>query len=384
MSLHEKYPAYGGRGPTDLRLGISLAVIATIFMAMRVYVRLRVNKFGTTALIWSLIAWLFTAITQIFGILSVLHGLGNHITIITKVGELHHFLLYTWVTVFFFNLAIPTGKVAVAAFLIEMNGQGNPKIRKSLIAVAVLNIVLNIPQVMMVWFQCTPVTALWDPARQDQCNHKKSVYYTYFVGAIAALSDFYLAVIPIQMLVPLKIDRKLKWGLSFLMGCGIFAGVAAIVRTWAAKFILDVDSSYGVGTLFLWGEVEEWVVLITMSIPPVWPLFRPFTSRFIKSHVSRTPGPSYHYNYKHPGYSSTAVASPMSPNFPPPMVTTTISISSAKDGATTVVPSETGSRISDERTPHNILDKNDTAGTWVELGKIPDKYRRTQSPQSPV
>lgn len=140
----------------------------------------------------------------------------------------------------------------------------------------------------------------------------------------------------------------------------------------------------GVGTLFLWGEVEEWVVLITMSIPPVWPLFRPFTSRFIKSHVSRTPGPSYHYNYKHPGYSSTAVASPMSPNFPPPMVTTTISISSAKDGATTVVPSETGSRISDERTPHNILDKNDAAGTWVELGKIPDKYRRTQSPQSPV
>jgi len=51
--------------------------------------------------------------------------LGNHITIITKVGELHNFLLYTWVTVFFFNLAIPTGKVAVAAFLIEMNGQGS-------------------------------------------------------------------------------------------------------------------------------------------------------------------------------------------------------------------------------------------------------------------
>lgn len=57
MSLHDKFPAYGGRGPQDLRLGISLAVIATIFMTLRVYVRLRVNKFGTTALIWSLIAW---------------------------------------------------------------------------------------------------------------------------------------------------------------------------------------------------------------------------------------------------------------------------------------------------------------------------------------
>lgn len=119
----------------------------------------------------------------------------------------------------------------------------DPKIRRSLIAVAVLNIVLNIPQLLMVWFQCTPVNSLWNPLKQADCDHRKSVYYTYFVGAIAALSDFYLAIVPIHMLIPLRIDRKLKWGLSFLMGLGIFAGVAAIVRTWAAKFILDVDSS---------------------------------------------------------------------------------------------------------------------------------------------
>lgn len=57
MSLEEKFPAYGGRGPGDLRLGITLAIIATLFMAMRVYVRLFLNKFGTTALMWSLAAW---------------------------------------------------------------------------------------------------------------------------------------------------------------------------------------------------------------------------------------------------------------------------------------------------------------------------------------
>lgn len=57
MSLSDRYPAYGGRGPDDLRLGLGLGAVATIFMALRVYVRLRVNQFGTTALIWSLVAW---------------------------------------------------------------------------------------------------------------------------------------------------------------------------------------------------------------------------------------------------------------------------------------------------------------------------------------
>ena len=119
----------------------------------------------------------------------------------------------------------------------------DPKIRRSLIAVAVLNIVLNVPQVLLAWFQCHPPNALWDPLRQDQCDHSTSVHYTYFAGAVAALSDFYLAIIPITMLAPLRIDRKLKWGLSFLMGCGILAGVAAIVRTWAAKYIMSDDPS---------------------------------------------------------------------------------------------------------------------------------------------
>lgn len=163
-------------------------------------------------------------------------------------------------------MAIPTGKVAVAAFLIEMNGQGSafssqerensyiliilltsfptdPKIRRSLIAVGAANIILSIPQILLAWFQCSPPNALWDPLRQDQCNHVTSVRYSYFIGAVAAVSDFYLAIIPVTMLVPLRMDRKLKWGLSFLMGLGVFAGAAAIVRTWAAKFILSDDPS---------------------------------------------------------------------------------------------------------------------------------------------
>jgi hypothetical protein len=68
---------------------------------------------------------LLTATTQTFGVISILHGLGNHLEAVVEAGELRNYLLFTWITVFFFNLAIPTGKIAVAAFLIEMNAQGS-------------------------------------------------------------------------------------------------------------------------------------------------------------------------------------------------------------------------------------------------------------------
>ena len=42
--------------------------------------------------------------------------------VIVETDTTHYYLLYTWVTVFFFNMAIPTGKVAVAAYLMEMSG----------------------------------------------------------------------------------------------------------------------------------------------------------------------------------------------------------------------------------------------------------------------
>lgn len=107
-----------------------------------------------------------------------------------------------------------------------------------------------------------------------------------------------------------------------------------------------------------------------MSIPPVWPLFRPFTHRFIKSNLTRSNQQNYNYNYNYNYNSkvpqSTTAVGDQSPGFPPPLVTTTISISSMKDAKTVCEQSESSSRVSDERTPHNFVhDKN--VQPWVEM-----------------
>lgn len=84
------------------------------------------------------------------------------------------------------------------------------------------------------------------------------------------------------------------------------------------------DDQDGVGTLFLWGEIEEWIVLIAMSIPPVWPLFRPYFQRFLRTTTSQSRSRRYKQEYQ---YGSEAAGHS---GIPPPQVTTTVSISSDK------------------------------------------------------
>jgi hypothetical protein len=132
-------------------------------------------------------------------------------------------------------------------------------------------------------------------------------------------------------------------------------------------FLID-----GVGILFRWGEVEEWVVLISMSIPPVWPLFRPFTRRFIKSNGQSHSQPPYK-NYNQYASSKGDLTSPITG----PVITTTISISSTKGPSSSAeavrAASSAGSfsRYDEEEaeTPHTVLNSTGGPEGWVEMSR---------------
>src|SRR5699024_7082441 len=114
---------------------------------------------------------------------------------------------------------------------------------------------------------------------------------------------------------------------------------------------------------------EEWIVLITMCIPPVWPLFRPYAQQFIKNTSSRR----HPRNYTLP-YSRTAQEARLSSAAWPPRVTTTISVTSAM--GTTAVPSTTSLESILEHnehqgeTPYNVFHDKNTQDTWVELSEL--------------
>jgi len=57
MGLSKDFPAYGGYGPICVRIGLALGSIATILIFLRIYVRVKINNIGTTALLWALLSW---------------------------------------------------------------------------------------------------------------------------------------------------------------------------------------------------------------------------------------------------------------------------------------------------------------------------------------
>ena len=85
-------------------------------------------------------------------------------------------------------------------------------------------------------------------------------------------------------------DRKLKLFISCLMGLGVFAAVSSIMVAYNTKSFSNPDVSCqsldilkrnveltiadDLTTIMLWGKATTWLVLISTSVPPAWPLIK--------------------------------------------------------------------------------------------------------------
>jgi hypothetical protein len=78
---------------------------------------------------------------------------------------------------------------------------------------------------------------------------------------------------------PLKIAVRLKVLLCIIMGLGVVAGIFSFVKLHQLLELIQqppLDGTWELPIIVAWGYVENWAVLIALSIPPIWPLLKPF------------------------------------------------------------------------------------------------------------
>lgn len=160
-------------------------------------------------------------------------------------------------------------KISVALMLLRF--EAHPKRRKFLWAMIVFQIVLSTYNMMSQLFGCIPLRKSWDLS-----NHVDGRCMPYHVSTASQatvqgcviLTDWIFALLPITFLRKVQRPLRERIVIGFLMGLGVFTGVASIVKL---KQIVTMhkssDSNAEIFVVAMWCSIEALIGFIASCVP---------------------------------------------------------------------------------------------------------------------
>ncbi|KAF4973793.1 hypothetical protein FSARC_22 [Fusarium sarcochroum] len=139
----------------------------------------------------------------------------------------------------------------------------------------VSSVLTTIAAIVAVLIRCKPVPASWNPALGTCENQHIIIVFTYVVSGMNILTDFAVAIIPIFILRKLQMRASLKRMTALVLGVGVLASVATIIRLpYSSAYSEPKNVLYGVGRIILWTVVECSLGIIAGSMPMLRKLFK--------------------------------------------------------------------------------------------------------------
>ncbi|UPK93180.1 hypothetical protein LCI18_004115 [Fusarium solani-melongenae] len=135
-------------------------------------------------------------------------------------------------------------------------------------------------------FQCSPVEKQWDfRITGGQCvSADQIVSAAYAISAMTIVSDWLYAILPIPMLWTVKMTKTAKATVIVILGLGIFASIATLVRLRFLADLTDTDDILFAGTdAMVWTLIEPGVAIIASSLATIRPLLRAMKIRGFES-----------------------------------------------------------------------------------------------------
>jgi len=259
-------------GPVILGIGWTLASLSIIAVTGRFYVRgwiLHRLHLDDWIMLLSLVLGI---INTAFVSVAIHYGLGRHIDFIDPPLAMQAIKWDYW--------AQPTaimspafGRISFALLLLSVSGTKKTR-RWMLYGIMVTQFVINALTFILILVQCQPIELLWDKTVDGHCWDLRVQEYTgYFQGSFNSLTDLILAIFPALVVWHLNMKLAMKLSLIALMGLGIFAMVASIVKTVLLRSVgSSTDYTYNTSLLIVWWTIELYLVIIGASIPTLKPL----------------------------------------------------------------------------------------------------------------
>ncbi|KAI0014619.1 hypothetical protein F4780DRAFT_200722 [Xylariomycetidae sp. FL0641] len=272
--------AYLAESQVDVIKGsmLVMGLVALVAVALRLYVRITLRRFGADDLIIAIAVVLNIGVIVAWYLAADL-GLGRHIEFLEAKPDgatrLVHMVLAITVGQTFAIMGNCLAKTSFAVTLLRINSY--PYLTWFLWFLIITMNIANILASILLYAQCEDPRSVWNPAIVSVCwDPKTYTNYVLFVGSYSGAIDIILAILPTTMVWNLQMKKKEKVGVAIAMGLGVFAGTAALLKTAKLPTLNATDLSWAESPLLLWAEAEGALTIVAASIPTLRPLLRWF------------------------------------------------------------------------------------------------------------
>ncbi|KAJ5578002.1 uncharacterized protein N7459_006966, partial [Penicillium hispanicum] len=283
MPLARRASSYNA-GPELLRDVWALTAIAIVIVILRVIAKWRIGKFGLDDALMAF-ALCCATVGSILITLAIRYGLGREATEMAT-ATVSKVIMFDYLTQTFAIIGGTIGRISFIVLIVGLLGS-RLSYRIILWVLAGLQVVVNVMFIVIIFSQCPGhASAIWEHAGKAKCwDLHVQAYYGYFQGAFNATTDLYLAGFSTFIFWNLNLQLRVKLGLVALLGLGLFAMVAAIIKAIETRILATSDTDPTIATVNYdrWLYIEAYLVIITASIPCLRSLLRAFQGRVMRS-----------------------------------------------------------------------------------------------------
>lgn len=207
-------------------------------------------------------------------------GMGHHDVDIANHNARVQALMWQALALTTYIIAMMFIKLSIGVFLLRLSIE--PVYRWilwiSLVVVGVWS------TVMFFWdiFQCNPVYRQWDYSVQNSycIGSGHIISAAYAITVMTILSDWLYALLPAFMLWNVKMTKQAKVTVLFILGMGVFASIATLIRIRFLSSLSDSDDFlYQATDALVWSVVEPGLAIVASSLATIRPLLRKLNVR---------------------------------------------------------------------------------------------------------
>ncbi|KAF2472656.1 uncharacterized protein BDR25DRAFT_160792, partial [Lindgomyces ingoldianus] len=262
-------------GPALSSISWTLLAISIIVVALRFYVRSCIVR-RVWWDDWTVLAALSLGIVNTSTVqVAINHGLGRHASAIEDPLQIMTAIKWDYISQPTCIMVPAFGRISLALLL--LNFAGNTRFRRWLLWFLIVGqFIINSLTFIFILVQCKPIELLWDKRVEGSCwDLRFQEDFGYFQGSFNSATDFILAICPAFVIWNLNMKLSEKISLICLMGLGIFAMAASIVKTILLKAVgSSNDYTYTTAIVILWNTIEQYLTIIGASVATLKPLIR--------------------------------------------------------------------------------------------------------------